>query len=277
MLRYASPMKRCHRSAILALEALLSLSLACEKAEQQEVTTKTAPLRSGALVEATDEAPTNAYVELDAVPGAGVITGTVTYAGNEQPRKLNVTKDTKVCTHGGEPDGSLQVADRKLKNAVVAITDDIPRGKRWASNKAVVDNRECRFDPRVQIGRYKGEVEAKNSDPLFHNVNLAPVKNGSSATLINVPLPIQGQSQTKSLGKAGMVEVKCNVHEWMKAWIYVSKHPYAVVTRADGTYEITAVPPGEYDAMIWHEELGEFSAKVKLESGGTATLDHAFQ
>jgi hypothetical protein len=62
----------------------------------------------------------------------------------------------------------------------------------------------------------------------------------------------------------------------MKAWLYVSKHPYAAVTRADGTYEITGVPPGEYDAMVWHEALGQVSVKVKVESGGTAKLDHAF-
>ena len=28
--------------------------------------------------------------------------------------------------------------------------------------------------------------------------------------------------------------------------------------------------------MIWHEELGQVSAKVKVDPGGTATLDHAF-
>ena len=62
----------------------------------------------------------------------------------------------------------------------------------------------------------------------------------------------------------------------MKAWIYVSKHPYAAVTQADGTYEIAGIPPGEYNALIWHETLGQAAAKVKVEPGGTATLDQVF-
>jgi hypothetical protein len=272
-------MNRCHRWAIISLGLPLSLSLACDEDEQKTVTTTTAPLVSGAAGKAAEEAPPKAasYDELDGVPGAGAIKGTVRYTGSKQPGKLDVTKDTRVCTHGGEPDGSLRVVDGKLENAVVAITDDIQRGKRWESSKAVVDNRECRFEPRVQIGRYQGQVEMKNSDPVFHNTNLAPVENANSTTLVNVPLPLQGQSQTKSLAKPGIVAVQCNVHEWMKAWIYVSEHPYAAVTQADGTYEITGVPPGEYNAMVWHEGLGQISAKVKVESGGTATLDPVFE
>jgi hypothetical protein len=279
-------MSRRRGLAIVSLGSLLSLALACDnvdrkvdqKAEQKGVTTETAPLVPGAAGKATDVAPAKegAYTELDAVPSAGVIKGTVTYTGNKQPGKLNVTKDAQICTHGGEPDGSLQVANGKLENAVVAITDEIPRGKRWEGGKAVVNNKECLFDPRVQIGRYQGDVEAKNSDPVFHNANLARVDNGSSEMLANVALPMQGQSSTKNLKKSGFVEVKCNVHEWMKAWIYVSKHPYAAVTQADGTYEIAGIPPGEYNALIWHETLGQAAAKVKVEPGGTATLDQVF-
>jgi plastocyanin len=270
-------MTRRHRLAILSLGSLMSLALACDKDEQKGVTTKTAPLVPGTVGKATEEAPAkDAYTELDVVPGAGVIKGTVTYTGSKQPGKLNVTKDTQVCTHGGEPDGRLQVSNGKLENAVVAITDDIQRGKRWEGGKAVVNNKECLFEPRVQVGRYQGDVEAKNSDPVFHNANLARVDNGSSEMLANVALPMQGQSSTKNLKKSGIVEVKCNVHEWMQAWIYVSKHPYAAVTRADGSYEIAGVPPGEYNALVWHEELGQVSAKVKVEPTGTATLDHAF-
>jgi hypothetical protein len=256
----------------------MSLAVACEKDEQKAVTTQTAPLVPSAVGKAAEAATAkdDAYTELDTVPGAGVIHGTVTYTGKKQPVPLNVTKDTQTCTHGGEPDGSLRVVDGKLENAVVAITDDIQQGKRWEGGKAVVNNKECLFEPRVQVGRYQGEVEAKNSDPVFHNANLARVDNGSSDMLANVALPMQGQSQTKNLKKSGLVEVKCNVHEWMHAWIYVSKHPYAAVTRADGTYEISGVPPGEYNAMIWHEALGQVSAKVKVDAGGTATLDQAF-
>lgn len=277
-------MSRCHRLAIFCLGSLVSFAMACDKGEQKAVTTNTAPLAPSAVPAAKPAeaaAPKeDAYTELDTVPNAGEIAGTVTYTGSKKADPLNVTKDAQVCTHGGEPDGSLQVSGGKLKNAIVAITDDIPKGKRWESSKALVDNKECLFDPRVQVARYQGDVEAKNSDPVFHNANLARVDsanvNGAGEMLANVALPLQGQSQTKNLKKSGIVAIKCNVHEWMKAWIYVSKHPYAAVTQADGTFDIAGVPPGEYNAIVWHEELGEAKVKVKVEAGKTATLDHAF-
>lgn len=275
-------MGRRRRLAVVCVGSLLSLALGCEKEAEQAVATQTAPLVPSTVAKPSEPAAPkeDAYAELDAVPNAGSLQGTVTYTGDKKAAPLNVTKDAQVCTHGGEPDGSLQVTNGKLKNAIVAITDDIPQGKRWDSSKAMVDNKECLFDPRVQIGRYQGEVEARNSDPVFHNANLARVESASGAgtpdMLANVALPLQGQSQTKSLKKLGLIAVKCNVHEWMRAWIYVSKHPYAAVTQADGTYEIAGLPPGDYNAMVWHEELGQASAKVKVEPGKTATLDHSF-
>jgi hypothetical protein len=267
---------------VVALCGLVTV-VACGKGEekggapkaQPEATAPSAtdPAAAGSGTEAQPGAG-SAYEELDSVPEAGVIKGTVTYTGDKKAPPLNVTKDTQVCTHGGQPDGSLEVNDGKLKNAVVAITDPIAQGKKWEFEKISVDNKECLFVPRVQVARERGKVEATNSDQLLHNVNLMP--RGADKPLANVALPAPGMTQSKQLKQAGLIEVKCDVHEWMHAWIYVSPHPYAAVTGEDGTFEMKDVPPGEYSAMVWHETLGEATAKVKVDPGGTATLDHAF-
>jgi len=265
--------------AVLSFGLLVFLA-ACGKGEEKGGKKKAAGGSSESAAggeEAAAPAKGGDYKELDSVPNAGSIKGTITYTGNKEPAKLNVTKDTQVCTHGGEPDGTIVVKDGKLKNAVVAITDDIKEGKKWEIEKSVVNNKECMFDPHVQIARQRGQVEAQNSDPLLHNTNLALVEaGGQTKTLANMALPTQGGSQAKDLKKAGIVAVKCDVHEWMHAWIYVSKHPYAAVSGEDGTFEISGVPPGEYNAKVWHEVLGEADVKVKVDPGGAATLDHAF-
>jgi len=268
---------------VTALCGLLTVA-ACAKGEEKGGAPKAQPEATAPT--ATEPAPTGSgtesepaagsgYAELDSVPDAGVIKGTVTYTGPKKAPKLEITKDTNICTHGGQPDGSLDVADGKLKNAVVAITDPIAQGKKWESSKVTVDNKECAFVPRVQIARAGGKVEATNSDQLLHNVNLMP--QGADKPLANVALPAPGIKQSKDLKEAGLIEVKCDVHAWMHAWIYVSPHPYAAVTSEEGTFEMTDVPPGEYNAKVWHETLGEATAKVKVDKGGTATLDHAFK
>jgi plastocyanin len=260
---------------VVALCGLLTVA-ACSKGEEKGGAPKVNPETTAPTATPTEPEPAGSkYAELDSVPNAGVIKGTVTYTGSNKAPKLEITKDTAVCTHGGQPDGSLEVADGKLKNAVVAITDPIAQGKKWEIEKISVDNKECAFVPRVQIGREGGKVEATNSDQLLHNVNMQ-VKEGGK-TLANVALPAPGIKQSKELKEAGLIEVKCDVHAWMHAWIYVSPHPYAAVTKEDGTFEMTDVPPGEYNAKVWHESLGEGTAKVKVDPGGTATLDHAFK
>jgi plastocyanin len=271
----AWPMRPCDRVALGWF--LVCPVLACTKNKESGGTTSNAGVSVAVVSETRNVLPrVDDYIGVDTVPHAGTLRGTVTYVGSKQPSKLSVTKDTKVCTHGDEADGSIQVANGKLKNAVVAIIDNIKQGKRWPSEKVVVDNKECLFEPRVQIAPSGGQVEAKNSDPLLHSANLAWAEGDQREPLANIPLPLQGRSQTKELKKSGFVEIKCDVHDWMKAWVYVSPHPYVALTGADGTYEIAGIPPGEYSAMVWHEELGRAPVKVKIDPDGAATLDHVF-
>jgi plastocyanin len=260
---------------VVALCGLLTVA-ACAKGEEKGGAPKAQPeATSPTATEAEPKSAGIGYEEVDSVPSAGVIKGTVSYAGTKKAPPLDITKDTNICTHGGEPDGSLEVKDGKLKNAVVAITSPIAKGKKWESDKVAVDNKECAFVPRVQIARAGGKVEATNSDQLLHNTNLTLKDSGK--TLANVALPVPGIKQAKDLKEAGLIEVKCDVHPWMRAWIHVSPHPYAAVTGEDGTFEMTDVPPGEYDAKVWHEALGEATTRVRVDPGGTATLDHEFK
>jgi plastocyanin len=223
--------------------------------------------------------PTNnkkaTYKVLDSVENAGAVKGTVTYKGAKTMGNYQVDKDTEVCTSGGKPDESLIVSDGKLRNAVVSI-DGISQGKKWDSEAVTVDNKECVFAPRMQIAPAKGTIIAKNSDPVLHNTNLVLKMNGTGKTLANIALPKKDQTVEKKLKKEGMVSVTCDVHKWMQGWVFVSPTPYAAVTGDDGAFSMGDVPPGEYDAKVWHETLGEKQAKVKVEAGGEATLDFEY-
>ena len=64
-----------------------------------------------------------------------------------------------------------------------------------------------------------------------------------------------------------MVEISCDAHEWMSAYIYVTDHPYAAITGADGSFSMTDVPAGTWSAKVWHENLGEKEAEVTVERG----------
>ena len=42
-------------------------------------------------------------------------------------------------------------------------------------------------------------------------------------------------------------------HPWMRAWIYVSPHPYVAVTDATGHFLISKAPAGKVILHAWHE------------------------
>ena len=58
------------------------------------------------------------------------------------------------------------------------------------------------------------------------------------------------------------MSVRCDVHEWMRAWIFVSPHRFAAVTGEDGSFRFEGVPPGDHELRVWHERLGERRMRV---------------
>ena len=205
-----------------------------------------------------------------AVADGGTISGTISYSGDAKDVDVKVNKHNEVCDKGAGPEGAVLGKDGNVQNAVVAL-QGIKKGKAWASDNVVVDNIDCIFKPRISIGKLKGKVVAKNSDSVLHTAHLYLKKSNKS--LFNIALPRKGDVQEKPLRKAGLVSVKCDAHDWMQAYIYVSAHPYVAVTDAAGKFSMSDVPAGEYTAKVWHEKLGEKEAKVKVDKGGAAPLD----
>jgi hypothetical protein len=42
----------------------------------------------------------------------------------------------------------------------------------------------------------------------------------------------------------------------MQAWWVILDHPYAAVTKEDGTFEIADLPVGEHKFIVWQEKVG---------------------
>ena len=102
----------------------------------------------------------------------------------------------------------------------------------------------------------------------------APNSAETNATIYNIALPFKGFSVTKPLpGSPGLIKVKCDAHEWMRAWIWEFDHPYFATTGEDGHFTIKDVPPGTYTLVSWHEAAGEKSTPVTVSAGKTVTAD----
>ncbi|MFO0960737.1 MAG: hypothetical protein U0800_25425, partial [Isosphaeraceae bacterium] len=133
-------------------------------------------------------------------------------------------------------------------------------GKNPAAEKAlvaqdpevVVDQKNCEFIPYATAVFAGQKVVFKSSDPVGHNLRYSGFKN----TPKNVVLPPNGQLEEKLQGERLPMELKCDIHPWMKGWVLPLDHPFFAVTQADGSFEIKGVPAGKQTLVIWQELVG---------------------
>jgi hypothetical protein len=203
----------------------------------------------------------------------GVVAGAVRLEGPAPTRPaLPVFKHREVCGEGVPDERLLVGPGGGVRNAVVTVEGVRGGLKPERDLTHVLDNRECRFVPHVQVAEVGQWLEIRNSDPVLHNADARIGKE----TLFNVGL-WPDRRVRKPLARAGLVAITCDVrHTWMSAYVAVAEHPYHAVTDAYGAYEIRDVPPGRYTVKIWHEELGTIERAVDVETGATATFDASY-
>jgi len=213
-------------------------------------------------------APARAY-DVIAVSDGGTIAGKVVFKdAPPKARKVIPTKNSDVCGSIREEQEIALGGDGSVQDAVVYLKG-VKAGKAWdeATKHALLDNKGCMYVPRIQAVPQGATLEVVNSDPLLHNVHGFT----GSDTLFNSALWKDKHSE-KVLESPGFVRMDCDVHGWMRAWVYVAENPYYTMTAKDGSFKITDVPPGTYTLVTWQEYTGPVETSVTVKAKDTATV-----
>jgi plastocyanin len=209
---------------------------------------------------------------------AGAVTGTIVFEGvAPAPEPLRMSADPKCQPQGGAAvNESLLVGDgRGLQNVFVYVKDGLGNLVfPVPTTPVVLDQQGCHYVPHV-FGVQAGQpVEIRNSDPTLHNVHAIPKANQE----FNTGQPLQGMKTTHVFtAKEVLVPFKCDVHNWMNAYVGVLDHPFFAVTAADGAFQLSGLPPGTYTIEAVHEKLGAQTQSVTIAAKETRDVAFTFK
>lgn len=123
----------------------------------------------------------------------------------------------------------------------------------------ILDQKNLHFVPHVLPISVGTVVSFPNSDSIRHNVFSA-----SPAQMFNLGTYPPSKTRRVRFQNPGVVEVLCNVHPEMSAYILVLETPSFTTTSSDGTFVISGLPSGDYSLFFWCEHRGLLRRSVSI-------------
>jgi len=232
-----------------------------------------------------------AAAAFDKAKATATIKGTVTLVG-DAPKMPKINMDaTKACSdmHAGTEVHKEDVVskDGKLANVVVYVksVDGKAVEDTWTfetpTTEASIDQKGCMYNPHILAVQANQPVAITSSDDLAHNIHYVPGNNRE----FNESQQKAGSKKVVTFPETDLgANFVCNIHGWMKAYLFVVPHPFFAVSKEDGTYELPKLPAGKYELVIWQESANDSgkltpvdNVTVELKDGETQTKDFAFK
>ena len=145
---------------------------------------------------------------------------------------------------------------------------DGPRPGQTSPSVRSIRSIDGRFSPAFQVLPPVSTLEMSNDDTVAHNTHVF----SRGETVFNVALPRQGVTVRKVLRGDGIFDVRCDMHPWMKAWLFVSPSPHYAVVHEPTTVTFSGISAGEYILHLWQPDRPESTYPIELGAGETRHL-----
>jgi hypothetical protein len=186
--------------------------------------------------------------------------------------------------------------DAALKDVLVVLKE-VPKGKPFKRTPTRIEAIDCDFLPFVNVVRDQTEIAVVNMDPIEHDIQgYETARTRGARVLFNRPLPmnpfhkVAGLFGHQHLAGEPMVEsirlrkgrnvfvMQCGFHPYMFSWGLVVENPYFDMTKEDGQFEISDIPPGEYTLAAWHPGVNTFiEQSVVVKANQSISVQLAFE
>jgi plastocyanin len=168
-----------------------------------------------------------------------------------------IIKRYEIVTKGG-------VLSTKPPLAVVYLEGSFPKRKSAADTQML--QKDLTFVPPLLPVQTGTRVAFPNLDDTYHNIfSFSPAKRFDLGRYRPDETPIP----SVVFDVPGLVTVRCDIHEHMRALILVLDTPYFAMSDVDGRFRLSGLPSGHYTLKAWLSSKATLERPVELTSGST--------
>ena len=141
-----------------------------------------------------------------------------------------------------------------LKNTVVWLTPlDKTLQNKSPETPFIMMQKDRQFIPHILVVPQNAKVEFPNADSIMHHVY-----SFSKSKTFELKLYREQPQSSVVFEQTGVVELGCNIHDWMLSFIVVVDSPFYAITDEQGQVSLN-VEHGKYTLSLWHEGFTDFS------------------
>lgn len=161
---------------------------------------------------------------------------------------------TLIAGPAGAANFDLRVVDaagHPLGGAVVSVAPEksASSAPRFAFQPSM-GQRNVQFTPGTLVVPVGTTVTFPNFDKVRHHVY-----SFSKAKKFEIQLYGREQARSVLFDRPGTVALGCNIHDQMRGFIRVVDSPWAATSDAQGRVNLTGLPPGPAQIIVWHPAL----------------------
>ena len=170
-------------------------------------------------------------------------------------------KRYEIVTNGG-------IIATKPPLAVVYLEGSFPKRNSTAEKQVV--QRDLNFVPAILPVQTGTKVAFPNLDDTYHNIfSFSPAKRFDLGRYRGDERPIP----SVVFDVPGLVTVRCDIHEHMRALILVLDTPHFVLSDAEGRFRLSGLPSGHYKLKAWLSSRVTLERPVELTGGSTLNVN----
>jgi plastocyanin len=172
-----------------------------------------------------------------------------------------IIKRYEIVTNGG-------IIATKPPLAVVYLEGSFPKRNSTAEKQIV--QRDLNFVPAILPVQTGTKVAFPNLDDTYHNIfSFSPAKRFDLGRYRRDERPIP----SVVFDVPGLVTVRCDIHEHMRALILVLDTPHFALSDAEGRFRLNGLPAGRYKLKAWLSSRVTLERPVELTGGSTLSVN----